>query len=76
MSSYSDVLWNILHFVWSVWICFRLLAQLEAAEPIHPDDQLNMLKYIVECEQGLLVREEDIHRVQYYLAEVTKYSSL
>jgi hypothetical protein len=52
------------------------LAQLEAVEPIHPDDQLNMLKYIVECEQGPLVREEDIRHVQYYLAEVTKYNNL
>jgi hypothetical protein len=53
-----------------------VLAQLEAIEPIHPDDQLNMLKYIVECEQGLLTREEDIHHVQYCVAEVTKYNNL
>jgi hypothetical protein len=52
------------------------LAQLEAVEPIHPDDQLNMLKDIVECEQGLLIREEDIRHIQYYLTEVTKYNNL
>lgn len=54
---------------------FRVLAQLEAVEPIHPDDQLNMLKDIVDYEQGLLVREEDICHMQRYLAEVTKYNT-
>jgi hypothetical protein len=35
-----------------------------------------MLKYVIECEQGLLVREEDIRHVQYYLAEVKKHNNL
>jgi hypothetical protein len=52
--------------------CCRALAQLEAAGPIHPDDQLKILKDIVECEQSLLVREGDIQRIQYYLTEVIK----
>jgi hypothetical protein len=52
------------------------LAQLEAVEPIHPDDQLDMLKDIVESEQGLLVKEEDIRHIQHYLTEVTKYDNV
>jgi hypothetical protein len=53
--------------------CCRVLAQLEAAGPVHPDDQLKMLKDIVEYEQCGPVREGDIQRIHYYLTEVIKY---
>jgi hypothetical protein len=52
--------------------CCRVLAQLEAAGPIHPDDQLKMLKDIVEYEQFVPIREADIQRIEYYLTEVSK----
>jgi hypothetical protein len=51
----------------------RVLAKLEAAGPIHPDDQLRVLKDIVEYEQCMLVTEGDSQRMQYNLTEVIKY---
>lgn len=48
----------------------------EAEEPIHPDDQLKMLKDAIEYEQSLPVREEDIQRIEYCLTEVIKYNTL
>ncbi|KAJ9576848.1 hypothetical protein L9F63_006622, partial [Diploptera punctata] len=47
----------------------QMLAQMEAEQPIHPDDQLKMLKDAVEYEQQLEVRKEDIYRIEYYLTK-------
>ena len=43
---------------------------MEAVHPIHPDEQLKMLKNTVEYEQQQIVRIEDIRRIQYYLTKV------
>lgn len=53
--------------------CCRVLAKLEAAGPIHPDDQLRVLKNIVEYELRMLVTEGCSQRTQCYLTEVMKY---
>jgi hypothetical protein len=53
--------------------CCRVLAKLEAAGPIHPDDQLRVLKDIVEYELCMLATEGDSQRMQRYLTEVIKY---
>nr|CAD7259656.1 unnamed protein product [Timema shepardi] len=45
------------------------LAKMEAAQPIHPDQQLISLRAQVEWEQDQLLREEDIVRIKYYLIQ-------
>jgi hypothetical protein len=52
--------------------CCRVLAKLEAAGPIHPDDQLRVLKDIVEYELCMLATEGDIQCMQCYLTEVIR----
>lgn len=54
--------------------CCRVLAKLEAAGPIHPDDQLRVLKDIVEYELCVLATEGDNQCMQCYLTEVIRYT--
>ncbi|XP_068084555.1 dynein axonemal heavy chain 3 [Anabrus simplex] len=44
----------------------RLLELKETISPVHPDDQLFILKAIAEEEQAKTVREEDMQRIAYY----------
>ncbi|XP_075210210.1 uncharacterized protein LOC142317535 [Lycorma delicatula] len=48
----------------------KILEQLQAVLPVHPDDQLFVLRQQVEAEQSKTVRPEDVERIQYYLFEV------
>ncbi|GLG98287.1 Dynein heavy chain, cytoplasmic, partial [Gryllus bimaculatus] len=52
------------------------MSQLEAIEPIHPDDQLKMLKKIVEEEQKQEVMDEDLVKIAHYLDQGIDYDMI
>lgn len=52
------------------YLTFRTLEELQAVLPVHPDDQLAILRKQVEEEQSNVIRPEDVERIQYYLNKV------